>query len=105
MLKHTKYRPYIRRLQGNETAHDLETNIQLSFYKKLLKTKDIKKAYVLTQRGFPNHALAVSCTKENLYKITSLTNKEFKPWSITTQKNIKEADPLQPFQVPKQPTP
>jgi len=94
MLKHHKFRPYIRRLHGNEAAHDLVTQIQLSFYLKLIKDKEIKKAYVLTQRGFPNHILAVSNNKQSLISkaLTGSTKQSLKDWQKDTQERLSNTN-------------
>ncbi|GAA3911024.1 hypothetical protein [Litoribacillus peritrichatus] len=86
MLKHTKFRPYVRRLNGHEVAHDLETSIKLSFLRKQIKAKRLKKAYVLTQRGFSNHVMAVSVNKRDLQCSSAKTSKHFKSWSLQIQK-------------------
>jgi hypothetical protein len=92
MLRHLKFRPYIRRLHGTEEAHDLLTQVQLGFYIKLLREKEIKKAYVLTQRGFSNHVIAVASNKSDLMsKVESLEENnqtDLKRWSINTQKQL-----------------
>lgn len=92
MLRHLKFRPYIRRLHGKEEAYDLLTQVQLGFYIKLLQEKEIKKAYVLTQRGFSNHVIAVASNKSDLIsKVQSLEEDgkdDLKRWSINTQKQL-----------------
>lgn len=96
MLKHHKFRPYIRRLHGNEEAHDLATQIQLSFYNNLLQNKEIPKAYVLTQRGFSKHVIAVSNSKQTLIqKALQLNNNaaDFKDWSKQAQAFIINSQP------------
>ncbi|GLQ30947.1 hypothetical protein [Litoribrevibacter albus] len=98
MLKHQKCRPYIRRLHGNEEAHDLLTQIELGFYIQLLQEKELKKAYVLTQRGFPKHVIAVSSCKQALID-KALTSdpdspENLKLWSQAIQRKLNtiEAD-------------
>lgn len=94
MLRHHKFRPYIRRLHGNEEAHDLITQVQLSFYTNLIQNKEISKAYVLTQRGFSGHVIAVSSNKETLIRKALEANSktsDFHNWTKEIQSQILNA--------------
>jgi hypothetical protein len=92
MLKHTKFRPYIRRLKGHEEAKDLLTSIQLSFYKKLINEGELKKAYILTQRGFSNHVLAISSSKQELIEkaLHKSVHTDFGTWAKELQTSFDD---------------
>jgi hypothetical protein len=88
--KPNKYKPYVRRLSGNEKANDLITSYRLAFYFSLRP----QKAYVLVQRGFPNIALAVGATKRDVKRTVAVVGfkvKSFKQWANEVKISARDA--------------
>lgn len=74
-----KFKPYIRRMRGDEKATSLLVAYRLAFYQECHKGS----AYVLVQRGFPRLVLDVAGSKEELrgkILVVASGRKTFKQW-------------------------
>ena len=88
MLKHTKYRPYIRKANGKEKSETLRMAFRLAFYQSIGQP-----FYVLVQRGFKNLVIDVGSSKKHIEKnifTVAIKRNTFKQWTFRIQKN---ADP------------
>lgn len=84
MLRHTRYRPYIRRANGREDAADFRTALRLVFYRELKKP-----FFVLVQRGTPNTVMTVGSSREAIQEsIVFVRGKRraFRKWARKIQK-------------------
>ena len=61
MLKHTRYRPYIRRANGRERSESWRCALRLAFYQQRGKP-----FFVAVQRGFPRNVFAVGPSRKQL---------------------------------------
>lgn len=61
VIRHTKFRPYIRRANGRERAEGLRMALRLEFYR--LRGEAF---YVLVQRGFPRDVMAVGRSRDDI---------------------------------------
>jgi hypothetical protein len=61
MRNRNLYRPYIRRANGREISESLAGAVRLAFYR--FRGRPF---YVLVQRGFPRHALAVGPSRASI---------------------------------------
>lgn len=82
MLRHLKYRPYIRRANGRETSSNLAVALALAEYE-IIK----RPFYVLVQRGLPQVALLTGPNRQNLLKRLCRAQKiGFKAWARNIQR-------------------
>jgi hypothetical protein len=90
MLRHHKYRPYIRRMNGKEKSDDIFIAMRLAFYRKMIKKGE--KVYVCVQTGFPNNAIMIGKTKEeikNRILVVRIRKWSFKKWAKAIQEWAK----------------
>lgn len=83
MLRHTKFRPYIRRMRPGDTSDDLRVRMRLAFYQVAGW-----EGYVLVQRGFRHHVIDVARTRREVMKtpaVVALGIKPFKTWAKEAQ--------------------
>jgi len=85
--KYKKYMPYIRKMNGKEKADDLRTCFRLAHFSVI-----DKQAYVMVQHGFPNQAIAVGRSKEEIKNsiiVVAIGKMTFKEWarSIRNESN------------------
>lgn len=81
-----KFKPYIRRMKGTETADDFRTSLRLSLLSEL---RHKRKVYVMVQRGFPNKAISVGLSKRDIKRhilVVACGKKTFNEWSNDTKK-------------------
>lgn len=71
-----RYKPYIRRANGRERSSSFRVAFRLAWMRERRKP-----FYVLVQRGFPNHAVAVELTRAALKEsILGVRRGGFEKW-------------------------
>lgn len=84
-MRSKKYRPYIRRANGRETAEGLRGRFRLAFYQ--AKGKPF---FVMVQHGFPNSVMECGATRraitDSLMGVRKKGKRHFRAWARRIQK-------------------
>lgn len=83
MLRHTKYRPYVRRYRPGDKTENFAIAFRMAFY-----LEQGRPFYVMVQRGFPRLVIEVGASKRDVQRkpvLVKFGRSTFRQWAKRIQ--------------------